>query len=55
LRYAGQILELGEEIAVVQKEPFDRALEDHDLDLLVGLKGRHDLPKLQNEFRAHQI
>ena len=55
LRYAGQILELGEEIAVVQEEPFDGAVEDHDLDLLVGLEGRHDLPKFQNEFRTHQI
>src|ERR1700723_3723675 len=31
LGYARQILELGQEIAVVQEESFDRALEDHDL------------------------
>src|SRR5208282_2672043 len=55
LRYLGQILELGEEIAVVQEESFDSAVEDHDLDLLVGLEGRHDLPKFQNEFWTHQI
>ena len=55
LRYSGQILEFGEEIAVVEEESFDGAVEYHDLDLLVGLEGRHDLAKLENEFRAHQI
>jgi hypothetical protein len=38
LRYVGQILDLGVEIAVVQKEPFDRAVEDRDPKLLVGLQ-----------------
>ena len=55
LRYTGQILEFGEEIAVVEEESFDGAVEYHDLDLLVGLEGRHDLAKLEDEFRAHQI
>jgi hypothetical protein len=45
LRYAGQILELGAEIAVVKEEPFDCALEDHDLHLFVALKGCHDVPE----------
>ena len=36
----GQILELGEEVAVVQEEAFDGAVEDHDLDVLVGLDRR---------------
>lgn len=51
LRYAGQILEVGGEIAVVQEESFDGTVEDHDLD--VGLDGRHDLPELQNKFWTH--
>jgi hypothetical protein len=45
LRYGGQILELGAEIAVVKEEPFDCAVEDYDLYLFVGLEGRHDVPE----------
>src|SRR3984957_15239547 len=55
LRYVGQILELGVEIAVVQEEPFDGAVKDHNAEFLVGLKRGHDLPEFQNEFRTHQI
>src|SRR2546429_7027709 len=40
---------------MIQVEAFDSTLENHDLDLFVGLDRRHDLPELQNKFRAHQI
>ena len=40
---------------MVQEEPFDSAVEDHDLHLFVGLDGRHDVPKFQNHFWTHQI
>ena len=43
LRDVGEILELGVEVAVVQEEHFDGAVEDHDPELLVGLEGRDDL------------
>ena len=39
LRYAGQILELGEEIAMVEEKSFDSAIEDDDFHLLVGSRG----------------
>ena len=40
---------------MVQEEPFDGALKDHDLDLFVGLDGRHHLPQFQNKLWTHQI
>jgi hypothetical protein len=55
LRYAGQIFKLGVEIAVVQKEPLDGAVEHQDPDLFVGFDRRHDLAKFKNEFRPHQV
>ena len=41
--------------AVIEKEAVDSAIEDDDLHLFVGLQGRHDFPKFQNEFWTHQI
>src|ERR1700735_2089217 len=55
LRYVGQILDLGVEVAVVEEEPFDSAVKDHNAEFSVGLKRGHDLPEFQNEFRTHQI
>jgi hypothetical protein len=55
LRYAGQVLELGREIGVIQKVVLDRAVEDHHPDLLVGLQSVHDLLKLLDHFRAHHV
>jgi hypothetical protein len=49
-RYPFEILEIGEEVAVVQEEAFDGAVEDHDLDLVVVLDGRHDLPEFLDEL-----
>ena len=55
LWYAGQIFKLGVEIAVVQKEPLDGAVEDEDPDLFVGFDRRHDLAKFKNELRPHHV
>ena len=39
--------ELGEEVAVVEKESFDPAVENDDLDPLVRFDGRHEVAKLK--------
>ena len=51
----GQVLELGREIGVIQEVVVDRAVEDHDPDLLVGLESVHDFLKLLDHFRAHHV
>jgi hypothetical protein len=53
LRDAGQILELGEEVAMVQEKSVNRAVKDHHFYLLVGLERCHELPELQDEFWVH--
>ena len=55
LRDAGQILELGEEVGVIQKEAVDGTFEDHHLHSVVVLERRHDLSDLQNKFRTHEV
>ena len=55
LRHAGQILEVGVEVAVIQEKSINGTVEDQDLDLLVSLHGRHDLSKFANELWAHDI
>jgi len=55
LRQAGQILELGEEVGVIQKVAFDSTFKDHDLHMLVSFELRHDLLELHDELRPHQI
>src|SRR3954470_19668273 len=55
LRDALQVVEIGVEVAVVQEEAIDGALEDHDLHLLIGFDRRHDGPELTEKLRTHQI
>jgi hypothetical protein len=40
---------------VIEKEASDRAVEDDDFELLVGLDRLHDLPEFANEWRTHDI
>src|SRR3954464_7719277 len=53
LRDALQVLEVGVEVAMIQEEAIDGALEDHDLHLLIGFDRRHDGPELTDKLRAH--
>jgi hypothetical protein len=39
----------------ITKEAFDRAVEGHDLDVLVSLERSEDLSELQNKFRPHEV
>jgi hypothetical protein len=49
-RDACQILELGEEVGVIQKEAVDGTFEDHHLDSVVVLERRDDLSDLQKRI-----
>ena len=55
MRHAGQLLHIGVEIAVIEEKSFNGTVEDQDLDLLVSLDGRDDLPELANELWAHDV
>ena len=54
-RQARRVLGLGEEVVVRQEEAVDGAVEDDDLDVLVGLERRDDLVELRNRFRAEDV
>ena len=54
-RHGGQVLELGHEIGVIQEVVVDRAVEDHDPDLLVGLESVDDFLELTDHLRAHDV
>jgi hypothetical protein len=55
LRDADQILEVGEEVRVIQKDAVDGTFEDHHLHVVVVLELRDDLSALQNELRTHEV
>jgi hypothetical protein len=55
LRDAGQILDLGEEVGVIQKEAVDGSLEDHHLHSVLVLERRDDLSVPRDEFRTYEI
>ncbi|HEX3975551.1 MAG TPA: hypothetical protein VHW96_04765 [Solirubrobacteraceae bacterium] len=55
LRDAGQILEAGQKVGVMQKDALHGTLEDHHLDVVVVLERRDDLSDLQHEFRTHEV
>ena len=50
-RQRGQVFELGQEIGVIQKVVVDRAVEDHDLNMLIGLESVDDFLELLDHFR----
>ena len=54
-RQRGQVFNLGREIRVIQEVVVDRAVEDHDPDLLVGLESVDDFLELLDHFRAHDV
>src|SRR5208282_5579413 len=49
------IFNLGREIRVIQEVVFNRAVEDHDPDLLVGLKSDDDFLELLDHFWTHDV
>src|SRR6202030_4621664 len=51
----GQVFNPGRKIRVIQEVVVDRAVEDHDPDLLVGLKSVDDLVELLDHFRTHDV
>jgi len=55
LRQRGQVFNLGREIRMIQEVVVDRAVEDHDPDLLVGLKNVDDFLELLDHFRPHDV
>ena len=54
-RQCGQVLQLGREIGVIQEVVVDRAVEDHDPDMLVGLECVDDFLELPDHFRSHNV
>src|SRR5580700_9688576 len=54
-RKSGQVGKPGQEIGVIQEVVVDRAVEDHDPDLLVGLEGADQCLELPDHFRAHHV
>ena len=55
LRQRSQVFHLGREIRVIQKVVVDRAVEDYDPELLVGLKSVDDFLELLDHFRPHDV
>src|SRR5262249_54056029 len=51
----GRVLKLREEIVVRDEEALDRAVEHHDLDLIVGFDLRDNLIQWRNAFRAEDV
>ena len=54
-RHGSQVLELGREIGVIQEVIVDRAVEDYDPDLLVGLESADYFLELPDHFWAHHV
>jgi len=50
-----RVLKLCKEVVVGQKEPFDGAIENDHLYLLVGFEGRDNLIQLRDRLRAEDI
>src|SRR5262249_883466 len=51
----GGVLDIREEVVVGQKVSLHRAVEDHDLDVLVRFERRNDFVQLRNGVRTEDV